>query len=239
MKGRHNFALLRFDAKAIIETKKSFGRYYFIKIAFLFLGLQEIFAVFLFPDIWKVEKRAIIGLILIISEIIYLVLFFYVRKILSSSPLSKMFFQSVFLNLGVIINILVISPFILSAYLKGSKLFDYYLYGLLGMFFLALIYVIQLDCKQLIDNSLNKKNVEIITFEPDGVFWPLSRCTPIIWVPYVLGSICLIFGFLLRNGPKAEYYITSGMLICSATFLYSEFCYFWLWIKYRLEKISN
>ena len=95
MKGRHNFALLRFDAKAIIETKKNFGRYYFIKIAFLFLGLQEIFAVFLFPDIWKVEKRAIIGLILIISEIIYLVLFFYVRKILSSSPLSKMFFQSV------------------------------------------------------------------------------------------------------------------------------------------------
>ena len=49
----------------------------------------------------------------------------------------------------------------------------------------------------------------------------------------------MAYGFLLRNGPKSEYYTAAGAIIYSAIFLYSEFCYFLLWIKYRAGKICN
>ena len=240
MKTQHKISLLKLDAKSIAETKKNLGQYYYIKIAFLFFGIQGFLAFILFPNIWEVKKRLIVGFLSIVSEIIYLLLFFFIKKALSSNSLNTMFFQYIFLNLGMMMNLIVIAPFIFGAYFRGSVLFDYYLYGLAGMFALALLYAIQLDCKQLINNSLNsKKNGELIVFAPDTVFWPLNKCGSVIWLPYFVGGICLIYGFTLRHGLKAEYYMTVGMLICSTIFLYSEFCYFWLWVKYCLRKLGR
>lgn len=60
-----------------------------------------------------------------------------------------------------------------------------------------------------------------------------------VLIPYIVGGIFMAYGFLLRNGPKSEYYTAAGAIIYSAIFLYSEFCYFLLWIKYRAGKICN
>lgn len=69
-----------------------------------------------------------------------------------------MFFQSVFMNFGIGVTFyLILSPFILNAYFKYSELFDYYLYCLGGIFIMALLYIIQLDMKQVLDNSLSNK----------------------------------------------------------------------------------
>lgn len=107
----------------------------------------------------------------------------------------------------------------------------------MGVFTLALIYTTQLDCKQLIANSLKcKDGGEMITFSPNNVFYPLNKCGSVIWLPHLTGLGYVFYGYILRSDEDSEYYMAAGMLICSALFMYSEFCYFLLWIKYQFNK---
>ncbi len=235
MKDRHKFSLIKADFRLL----KDLGRFYLIKMGLFAFVLQELGASVLSPSDWGVGKQVIAGLLLTILIFVYLLIFYYIRKLLSSNPLSQMFFQSVFLNIGIFIHFFSI-PYVISAYIKGTELFNYYLYGLAVMFFLAFLYVIQLDCKQLIDNSLKyKKSGLTICFAPHSVFWPLSKLQLFIYTPYIVGISFMFYGFSLRSGAKAEYFMTSGMIIFSVLLLYTEFCYFWVWVKYRLIKISD
>ncbi|HHX2506829.1 TPA: hypothetical protein ACU8BO_002214 [Neisseria subflava] len=238
MKKTHNISLFIYDEAKI---KENAGRYFFVKFLCLTFTFQIGIIFVFFVNLWGWRESLKTGLLLVMAEIGYLILFILIKKNVLRSRISQMFFQSVFMNFGIGVTFyLILSPFILNAYFKYSELFDYYLYCLGGIFIMALLYIIQLDMKQVLDNSLsNKKDKEIIFFAPDTVFWPLCKCQSMVFIPYIVGGVFMMYGFILRNGPKAEYYTAAGAIIYSAIFLYSEFCYFLLWIKYRASKICN
>lgn len=92
MKERHDFSLLKADYRPL----RDLGRFYLIKMGLFAFVLQELGVSVLSPSDWGVGKQAIAGLLLTILIFVYLLIFYYIRKLLSSNPLSQMFFQSVF-----------------------------------------------------------------------------------------------------------------------------------------------
>lgn len=230
MKKSHNIALMRYDTKNIsaMDCLGSASLFVVVEVGFVFLFS---------PDDWDMGKTFMACCMMIIAEISYVFLFLKIRRLLANNPINQMFFQSIFFNFGTMFNLFLFFPFILNAYWNNLVLFRYYLYGLLIVLVLALLYVIQLDCKQLIDNSLNHKKVtEVITFSYSCVFYPLNKLGTLVWAPFLVGLGYAYYAYALRSGEKADSYITIGALTFSAFMMYSEFCYFLLWIKYRLSK---
>ena len=161
MKKTHNISLFIYDEAKI---KENAGRYFFVKFLCLTFTFQIGIIFVFFVNLWGWRESLKTGLLLVMAEIGYLILFILIKKNVLRSRISQMFFQSVFMNFGIGVTFyLILSPFILNAYFKYSELFDYYLYCLGGIFIMALLYIIQLDMKQVLDNSLsNKKDKEII-----------------------------------------------------------------------------
>lgn len=222
---------MKYNTKSISEMEKHSGKYHWLGSAGLFMSV-EVGYIFLFsPNDWDMGKTFMACFIMIMLELSYIFLFLKIRRLLAHNPIKQMFFQSIFFNFGIVLNLFLGLPFILNAYWNNSVLFGYYLYGLLVIFVLALLYVIQLDCKQLIENSLNhkKKDAEVIIFIPSHVFYPLNKCSAVIYIPYLIAAGYLVYA-------QSDYIMTVGALIVSALFMYSEFCYFLLWIKCRLSK---
>lgn len=234
----HNISLFWYDTH---KVKKESGQYFYIKVLTMFFSIQ-IFEIFIFLSeslSWKSKLKT--GFLLIAVELTYLFLFIKIQKALSKNLISKIFFHSIFFNWGIIVNFyFLISPFILISYFKHPELFQYYIYGLAMMFGLAFLYAIQLDSGQVVKNSLDLKGKkEQIIFVPSYVFWPLKKLGAIVWIPYIISGVCAIYGFSLRSDPRAEYYISAASLTLSVICFYSEFCYFWVWVKYRLTNRNN
>lgn len=232
MKKSHNIALMRYN------TKNISSKYDWLGPASLFITLEVGYVFSFSPDDWDMGQTFMVCCMMIMAGISYVFLFLKMRRLLAQNPISQMFFQSIFFNYGTIFNLFLGLPFILNAYWHNLVLLSYYSYTLLVVLILALLYVIQLDCKQLIDNSLqHKKATETISFSPDCVFYPFNKLGTLVWIPLIIGVGYAYYAYALRSGEKADFYITIGMLIFSAFMMYSEFCYFLLWIKYRLSKL--
>ena len=58
----------------------------------------------------------------------------------------------------------------------------------------------------------------------------------IIYLPHCLGILLMLYAVMQRGSPESLENMIRGILILSAIFLYSEFCYFCIWVKYFIIK---
>lgn len=108
MKKTHNISLFIYDEAKI---KENAGRYFFVKFLCLTFTFQIGIIFVFFVNLWGWRESLKTGLLLVMAEIGYLILFILIKKNVLRSRISQMFFQSVFMNFGIGVTFyLILSP---------------------------------------------------------------------------------------------------------------------------------
>ena len=207
----------------------------------------------LFSGLRDYGSKEIIFIILLLVCSSFIYIYFLYRLIIfllkKNNILLSMFINSIFLNLGVILNFLFLSSSIIVAYIYFRDLFNIYLIWISTMFFFSICFSYETDINEMLNMSIsnfnslikgkgNKGNT-IFFFKntlPSFLNWLPDY---IIYLPHCLGILLMLYAVMQRGSPESLENMIRGILILSAIFLYSEFCYFCIWVKYFIIKNKN
>lgn len=217
------------------KIDKTFKKNFFIVLGVIFLA-QLLFLYFVEINLNLQRKMLIIGTSSVFTLIYYVLIYYFTIKLFLNKKISAMFFQSCFLNLGIFFSFMSF-PFFIVAYFRYKELIYYFSISLMIYFIISLVFIVTVNINQVIENSLkNKPKGNSIFFDKNSVPKLLGK-TGIVYIPILIIVYHLLMGTFLRgNADSMLYHLTVMVLTACSFFLYSEFCYAFLWIKYILNK---
>lgn len=190
----------------------------------------------------NLEESLVLLAFIFVFELIYISLYVFIINKICKSVINKMFFQSTFMSIGVLYTLTMAPPFIIYSFRTEFNIFILYLLTLSIITFLAFMYTRTLNVQDIVDSSIrNLKKIDgggdTIILSPQHSSLKIFKKIPIlIYFPYAVAIFLAFYAFVKRDGESATHSLTISILLFSALFLYSEFCYAFLWIKYIRNK---
>lgn len=210
-----------------------FAIIFFLLVQFMFLYILSA---------GNFEESLVLFAFVFSFELIYLGLYIFIFNKICKNIVDKMFFQSAFMSIGVLYTLAMALPFVIHSFLAGFDIFTLYLMALFIIIFFAFMYVRTLNVEDIVNLSIrNFKKTDgdgdtIILSPLHSPFKILKKLPILIYFPYVVAVSLAFYSFVKRDGESSTQSLTISILLFSALFLYSEFCYILLWIKYILNK---
>ena len=217
------------------KIDKVFKKNFFIVLIILFLA-QFLFLYFVNINRTPQQKLLIMAISSTFTLIYYISIYHFTIKLFFKNKISAMFFQSCFLNIGIFFS-LTSFPFFIIAYFRYEKLIYYFITSIIIYFVISLIFSISIDVNKVTENSLkNEPKGNSIFFDKTSVPKFLGKIG-ITYLPIIIIVYHLLMGTFLRGSADSMlYHLTVMVLTACPFFLYSEFCYVSLWIKYTFQQ---
>lgn len=215
------------------------------KIITTVIGISICQILFLLSVSLNIEKKEIVIIMIVctILEILYFLITIKVIKKLQEKEniINSMFYQSIFLNIGLIFTCISL-PFFVISYFKYINLYEYYILSLSLIFLISILYTRKISIDNLSKSSYeyhfskNQKHGSSIFFVPSTLPKLFQKFPLIAYIPYGIIIACAFYSFINRGDETALFYLTLSFMLLSSILLYSEICYFLLAIKYLLTK---
>lgn len=190
-----------------------------------------------------IEQKVIIIISYALFEFLYFLITLKVIKYFYNSGrvIKSMFYQSIFLNLGVIFTMLF-SPLFIVAVIRYIHLYKYYFSLVFLIFLLSFIYICNISPNKVIETSKrhyfvkkDENNISIC-FVSDTLPKIFQKIPIISYIPYIAAIGFCLYAFVNRKNEESLYYLILSCMTLSAISLYSEFCYLLLGIKYLINR---